>query len=116
MGPKVGGHEFTCSHHPGTGTVAQFPDQGDSGADLSEFLELSLKLRADRDLKFRGQAAMPLLDGVEHLVLRADQRRLDQLFQLVGNAGDGGVNDQYARAGVQARSNDLRDVAPVGQR
>ena len=52
----------------------------------------------------------------EHFVLRAHQRRLDELLELVGDAGDGRMHDQHARPRRQARAHDLRNVAPVGQR
>ena len=66
---EVRGHELTGRHDPRAGLVTQFPDQGDPGTDLAEFLELALQLHADRDLQFRGQAPVTLLNGGEYFLV-----------------------------------------------
>ena len=58
---------------------------------------------------------MALFDRAQLLVVRLPKRRIEQLFQVIGNARDGGVDDQHPRAAGAPLGGDLGDVAPVGE-
>ena len=58
---------------------------------------------------------MALVDRAQLLVVRLSKRRLEQLFEAIGDARDGGVDDQHPRTAGAPLGDDLGDVAPVGE-
>ena len=73
--------------------------------------------RADRNAELRREMRDGALDGGHRLFVFLLKRGVEQLLEPVGDAGDGGVDDQHARASRATRA--LTTAAmflPVGDR
>ena len=55
------------------------------------------------DAQLGGEPVMPLFDGAQLFVVGSDERGVEQPFESIGDASDGGMHDQHARAVVGSR-------------
>ena len=84
------------------------PHEGDPGGDLAQLRQVPLDILPERDAEVCGQAPVALLDGAQLLVLGLADRGVQQPLESVGDAGDGRVHDQHARAGGAPLGDDAR--------
>ena len=88
--------------------------QRDPGGDLAQFGEVALDVVPQGDAQLRRQAPVAVLDGAQLLLLRLTDGGIQESLEAVGDAGNGRMHDEYARAAGAALGRDTRDVRPVG--
>jgi len=100
--PELRRNQLAGRHHPCAGPVADLTDKGNSSGDVPELGEITLHLGAEGNPQLFGQACVTLLDGSQIRLVLLRERGIEQFLESVGNAGDGGVNDQHACAAIEA--------------
>ncbi len=100
--PICGRHELTARHDAGARAIAHLAHQRHAGGDLAQLREVALDLLPERHAELGGECAVALLDGAQLLLLRIADGGIEQSLEPVGDAGDGGVHDEHARAARRA--------------
>ena len=94
----LGRHQFAGGHHARARAVAELAQSARMPcATCRSSVKWRSQLRADADAQFGRQLQVTLLDRGEQRLMRARQRRSEQLLQPVGDAADA-PNARPARA------------------
>ena len=106
---EVGRHQLTGRHDARAGAVAHLPHQRDPGGDLAQLGKVALDVLAQRATassaaRRRWRSSMARSSSSCAWPMRG----IEQPLQAVGDAGDGRVHDQHARAGGAPRGHDPR--------
>ena len=101
-------HQLTGRHHPGTGAIADFADQRNTRGNVPKLSEVPFDFGSSGIAELVGKAVMTLLDmaRISESCFCAE-RGVEQLLEAVGDARDGGMDDQHARAAIQASPDTL---------
>ncbi len=109
-------HQLALRHDAGTQTLAHLADQRDAGGDLSQTFELLFELRAGNHTEVAREIAMALLDLLHDRLPLVAKREAEQLFESIGDARQGGMDDDGPHAFREAITQHRGDVLPVRDR
>ena len=96
----LGRHELAGRHHARARAVAHLAHERDPGGDLAQLREVALDLNAAAECRARRRAAggAPRWRAAP-LSCACAEGGIEQLLQAIGDAGEGRVHDEHARAG-----------------
>jgi hypothetical protein len=109
-------HQLALRQHPGAQALAHFAHQCDTGSDLTQAFELLFQLRARDDAEVACQVAMPLLDLLHDRLPLVAERQTEELLESIGDARQGGMDDDGPQALGEPVAQHRSDVLPVRDR
>ena len=106
-------HQLTRGHHTRAQPVAHLADEVDARRHLAQLGKVVLEFGTDGDAEVTRQIAVPALDLLHHRFPVTRERLGEQLLEAVGDAGEGGVDDDGAQPFIEPSTHDGGDVLPV---
>ena len=112
---KFGRHKLAACHHASAAAIGRLASQRNASGDFAQLVELSNKPSADGNRQLGGEFAVMIFNCSKHGCARMRMRRIKELFQPIGHATHGRVDDQHASVCGATLRHDVGDVAPVGE-
>jgi hypothetical protein len=78
--------------------------------------EMALYFGAEWNSKLARELRVTLFDRTQIRLVCLRERGIEELFEAIGDTGDGGMHDQHACAAVEPAAGHIRNVVPVGER